>query len=256
MVERFQTQLVLRRPLQSLDPAALARHLATVLSGAGPEAAQLVSTEWPVMLQLGPEMLVAMRVEAPLPGVEELAAGAWWWPEAAAVLQGHAAHLILWAMGAEKPGLAGIAAARSVTRFTAALAAAVGEEVLAVVWGASGALWSPAQFVAAAGQALPVMLWVRIDLVPGASAAEVGAATRGLRAFLDRELRLEPTALLAPAQVVQRCQGLATYLLGGATVQEGDTIGIDTEERIRLRRDEDAALGGPVLSLTVERASP
>ncbi|WP_237217473.1 hypothetical protein, partial [Falsiroseomonas oryziterrae] len=126
-----------------------------------------------------------------------------------------------------------------------------GDAALGVAWTSSGALWPVPTFVAEARLPLALPIWVSLEPRRGPARGAVGFATRGLRPFIGREIRFEPTTLLPPDDLARRCLTLARQFLAGGEVRQGVMI-LGPAERIRARFAEDAGMGGPILSLLAE----
>lgn len=261
MADRPLAMVLLHHPIPASGSEAIVARWRSLFPE-DPEDMQLaapgVGNAWPLLMVQGGELLTVMQMEAPMPGPElaARAAAAYWWPQAGAAVAAHRAHLVVAPIGSPASDAAGaVASARRVTRLAAALAAAAGPAAIGVLWAGSGTLWPVSGFVELARRPSPLSIWVDIRLLQGQRQGEVGVATRGLRPLVGRELRLEPTALLPPAELAQRCLDIASYLLsgGGAALRDGDTIGTSPEELLHIRAAEDPALGGPVYVLTAEK---
>lgn len=102
---------------------------------------------------------------------------------------------------------------------------------------------------------IPDVLWVSINFVPGAIRAdggeEIGLVTRGLSAFVGREIEFLPVAW-TPGELARRVFGLAQYLiLRGPVIKDGDTVGDTPSERITVRLLESGQwFKGPVMALS------
>jgi|GEM_PF-5534906 len=208
---------------------------------------------WPVTLGLGAATFHAALLPAPLGGAEVLADAAYWWPGARAAVAAHRAQL---AISVAPPPRAGdtaamLTASRRVTRLVATLAELAGDGALGILWTGSGGLWPVPTFVAEARLPLALPVWMALQPRRGAERGAIGFATRGLRPFIGREIRFEPTTVLPPDDLARRCVALARQFLAGGEVREGVMI-LGPAERIRVRFAQDAELGGPVLALSAE----
>lgn len=229
--------------MRSLAPSDLAT-LRSLAGGAG---------GWPLALGLGPTTFRAEMHATPLPDAPSLAEAAYWWPGAREAVTTHRAHLVLSISPRPREGdMAGaVAAARRVMRIATALAEMAGDDALSVLWIASGALWRVPTFVAEARLPLALPVWVSLQPRRGPTRGAVGFTSQGLRAFIGREIRFEPTILLPPDEVARRCLMLARQFLAGGEVRQGVMI-LGPAERIRVRFADDGELGGPILALSAE----
>ncbi len=184
--------------------------------------------------EAGRERFVISLLPAALDSVdaERAAAAAWFWPGARDALAGHAAHLAI-AVTRGEP----MTRATLLARIAAAVALAAGENARAVLWTSAGALHEPGAFVEVVRRIepehLPVELWVAFAL--GEDPERVTVETRGLAAFGLSEVEV----VAGPGQG-QEAYGfafnVAHYLLqSGASVSEGETIGMSQRQRIPAR---------------------
>ncbi len=190
--------------------------------------------EGAVVGDAGRERFVISLLPAPLDAAdaERAAAAAWFWPGARGALAGHAAHLAI-AVTRGEPMTRGTLLAR----LAAAVSLAAGDNARAVLWTSAGAVHEPGAFVEVVRRIepehLPVELWVAFALADDAE--HVIVETRGLAAFGLSELEV----VAGPGQG-QEAYGfafnVAHYLLqSGASVSEGETIGMSQRQRIPAR---------------------
>ncbi|MCA9235728.1 MAG: DUF4261 domain-containing protein [Planctomycetales bacterium] len=205
-------------------------------------------TERLTTCSLGDFTASATLIDQPIPPAQLVGpcAAAWYWPDAAAAVSNHTAHLLLTLVD---EGGTPIDRALAFTRWTAAVAAA--SDALGVFWGPSRAIHRPADFIDQAVQSsindLPLYLWIDFRIEPVANATGgpgfLRLYTTGLEALGQNELEVqhfvgEPQTLLSSAYNV------AHYLLERKKViNDGDTIGLTEEVQLTARRGP-SMLGG------------
>ncbi|MDE5443760.1 DUF4261 domain-containing protein [Bradyrhizobium sp. CSA207] len=229
-----------------------ARHpeLATNLADdAGAQQTQANS----LLIRCGNELVAVMSMPAPIPqdpGLWSRAASSW--PDGKAVAARHRGHLIVSTLGENQQPLV---AARATTAVIGALVATM-PECCAVVWGGKVArpaeLWlemSTRSF--ASFPDYPFTLWT--DILPYRSEVKIGAVTMGLSAFVGREVQFETGKLTLPA-LIDKVAGFAVYLIEhGNVVKDGDTIGVDENERFAVHyKNSDVFSGLPVFRCSDE----
>ena len=157
----------------------------------------------------------------------------WIWPEAAECLAHHRSHLIVTAIGDATM----LEQSKLLTMVTASLVRTVGKPA-GVLWGENGLLVSPDTFCTMAEQTLPgespFPLWLSVFLGQNEDGTTVGF-TRGMEMFDLMDFVTE-NATDSPAELSKRFYGLADYLVEhGPVIEDGHTIGEDTDERIEVR---------------------
>jgi len=184
--------------------------------------------------RIGSIDVIAGLMPGPIPwsDLEGPCATSWLWADAADVLRGHTAHLILTVSGEGGP----VDRMKLLTQLTAS--------ILATCPGAIGVFWThaalvipPAMFRDFATQILPdgLPLYIWVDFrVGGAEAGRSKGFTYGMESLGSMEFETldspEP-----PGELRERFFGLATYVLEhGPVIRDGDTIGEDAVERIRV----------------------
>jgi hypothetical protein len=186
--------------------------------------------------------------EIPWSRLEGPAATAWYWPDAAAQLRQHQAHLLVTLVDeAGSP----IDKAIALTRLSAAVAA-TGPSV-GVFWGPGRLVHSPTGFVEQADQcsaeSLPLFLWIdfRVESQDGV----LRAYTTGLEALGQPEIEVERFEG-QPQSLIGHLYNLAHYLLDRKQViRDGDTIGLSDDVTVNVRRER-SMLGGDTEVLRLE----
>ena len=81
----------------------------------------------------------------------------------------------------------------------------------------------------------------------------LAAVTKGLQAFVGREIEFQPSTL-PPVTIADRVIGTSLYLLSrGPVLQDGNTLGVSAQERIRVVFAKQGRRAGvPVAKLTLE----
>jgi hypothetical protein len=213
------------------------------------------------LFSLNGVVLTASFVDAPLPFSE-------WdfavkqnlvWPEARQSLKQHKAHVVVTAL-AEAHNPRDIKRTAQIVTATSITLASV-TRAQAAVWAEGQCLTKGDSFVASASSVdrgdPAITIWIGMLFGSGPKTAKgeitCGAMTSGLLPFMGREVELElsPLPLLI---VAQRLLGVLHYLFAnGPILKDGDSLGINATERIRVRHsDETVRRGVPVLKLTVE----
>lgn len=206
--------------------------------------------------RLGAADVILGYMPAPIPwsDLEGPCATSVLWPKAAEQLKGHAAHLIVTVTA----DLAPLEMSGLLTQATAA--------VMETCEGALGVFWCNATMVIPKGifnkfavrvlpLGPPLDVWVDYRIAKTAEQRTAGF-TSGLAALGHMELEAlsspEP-----PHELRERFAGLAGYLLeNGPVIRDGDTIGEDADERIRVvYADSSFGQDGKVMSLIYERNS-
>lgn len=188
-----------------------------------------------ISLSLGDEGMIAQIVRAPYPWseLEGLCQQAWMWPNAAEQLKPCVGHLIVtYFTKNDDP----VHRATQLTRFCTAILASC-PQAPGVMWGSGAHLISSQVFQEFATtimqQGPPWYIWANFregQVAPG----KVSGFTRGLSDFGLMEFEAENTPE-PPGELRERFMALASYLLeNGPIIKDGDTIGEDANERIRV----------------------
>jgi hypothetical protein len=195
-----------------------------------PEATE--EKEGTFSFQVGDQGVVAGLMPAPIPwsDLEGPCATSWLWKEAAEVLRGHTTHLILTVSGAEEP----LERMRLLTQVTASILATCPEAV-GVFWTHAALVIQPPLFreFAVEMSEQPVYLWVDFRVGKNAAGRSSGFTT-GMESLGFMEIETEDSPE-PPGELRERFFGLANYLLeNGPVIKDGNTIGEDANERIRV----------------------
>jgi Domain of unknown function (DUF4261) len=178
--------------------------------------------------------IIVARMPAPIPwsDLEGPCATSILWPKAAEDLKQHAAHDIVTVTGDLNP----IELAVTLTKATASVLS-TSPTALGVYWGGATLLIPKKIFIDFAEEVLPLgpplHIWVdfRVGKQTGSSS---GGFTSGMTAlgFMEFEVAESPEK---PAELRERLTELARYLVEkGPVIKDGDSVGRDAEERIRV----------------------
>jgi len=206
--------------------------------------------------RLGEASVVLGYMPAPIPwtDLEGPCATSVLWPKATEELKNHAAHLIVTVSGNFAPlEMSGL-----LTQATAAVMETC-DDALGVFWCDATIVVPKGIFNKFAVRVLPLGppldIWVDYRIAKTAEQRSAGF-TKGLAALGHMELEAlsspEP-----PHELRERFAGLARYLLeNGPVIRDGDTIGEDAEERIRVAyADSSFGVEGEVMTLVYEKNS-
>jgi hypothetical protein len=215
-----------------------------------------------VLLTLGSEPVSIMSLDASLPPgtLDRATADNLFWPDSGRIMARHRAHVIVASLRELTDLASRLAAAESVTRVCAAIAKLT--SCIGIYWVPSESAIEPGKFQAEAARMgkdnWPISIWVRLHPFKGLDskdgAVTIGCATMGLSIFVGREIEFEP-ALRPLGVVAQRVQGTIFYLLaGGRPLKDGDTLGAEATERIRIAlADKGRRIDLPIFRLIHER---
>jgi hypothetical protein len=164
--------------------------------------------------------------------IERARASAWYWPEAGAALEGHAAHVEV--SLCSDVGTA-VEAALALTRAVASLAASPG--VIGVVWESTCLAHDPAQWIAQAEDAteddLPLLLWLAFE----GTEADDGTRslkTRGARDFDAMEVEVAGSRRDGE-ELLETVLDVALYVLTSPVpLEDGDQVEV-TRGKVRVR---------------------
>lgn len=170
---------------------------------------------------------------APIPwlDLEGPCKSSWLWPDAAEEMKAHRKHIIV---TVSMDGDA-IERLKTLTQATCALVASC-ESAVGVYWCDSQVVMSPQMFREFAIKLLPdgLPLYVWVDFRVGKKDGRTAGYTTGLSALGHMELETL-TSDEPPGELRERLYGLANYVIEcGRVIRDGDTIGEDADERIRV----------------------
>ena len=184
--------------------------------------------------RVGEADVILGLMPAPIPwsDLEGPCATSWLWPEAAKVLRKHKNHLIVTVSSEWKP-------IERATLLTQVMASTIGtcESVLGVFWTDATLVVQPGMFREMAVDLLPaqfpVPVWIDFRVGKNDEGGSTGF-TAGLAAFGHKEFEtLHSTE--TPGELRERLLGLAGYVLeNGPVIRDGDTIGQDENEKIKV----------------------
>jgi hypothetical protein len=222
-----------------------------------PPATDLDETEDSISLTLGEASAVLARMPIPIPwsDLEGPCATSILWKDAANEVRRHTHHWLVTLMGIEEP----IAQATLLTKVTSAATSACASAI-GVYWG-NGTLVVPKPiFVEFAEKILPEgpPLFIWVDFRIGQDSPRTCAGfTYGMKALGHMEFETEK-APEPPGDLRERLMSLAGYIVeNGPVIRDGDTVGQDADEKIRVVFSP-SAFGneGNVMRLVYETASP
>lgn len=158
---------------------------------------------------------------------------AWYWPEAAAALRDHAAHvaIVLLPQGQDR-----ISAALALTSLVAAVAASA--NAAGVFWTSGGLVHAPEAFISycrePGGEYLPLNLWIDFSLMRNDDGT-CSLFTTGMEEFDLMEIEVHGSRE-DPELLLERAFKMAHYLLeNGPIVEDGETVELSDEERCLVR---------------------
>jgi hypothetical protein len=198
---------------------------------------------------LGDELIALSLMPAPYPrsDLEGPCETSWMWPKetpATSVLA-HQTHVLVIAQG----GRADAISRRSLLTHVTALAAEM-PDVMGIYWPEATLVHYPRIFVEMARKIpLPLYLWVDFRIFRNQDGT-CGMFTTGMRPLGQMEFEI-PRISMPPGELREWCMNIAMYLLeNGHRVKDGDTIGMDASQKIRIRhRPSSFGARGTVLQL-------
>lgn len=175
------------------------------------------------------------HMPAPIPwsDLEEACATSVLWPNAEEELRSHEMHLVFSVTG----GTTAIERARFLTQLISSASTVCGQ-LNGIYWGDAGLVIPSAMFrefsVKILPKSPPLHMWVNFRVGRNGESSTSGF-TRGLDGLglMDIETESSPEP---PAELRDRLESIAGYLLEhGLVIKDGDTVGGDETERIRVR---------------------
>ncbi len=239
-------------PIRGAD---VQRHLA-VDSPNLPAATQVEEGDGTLSLQIGNSGVIMARMPAPIPwtDLEGPCATSILWRNAAEEVKRHTRHWIVTVNGELDP----LALSTLLTQTTAAAMAAC-SSAIGVYWGNATMIVPKNIFIDFAKEVLPhgPPLHVWVDFRVGKDSEQSSAGfTTGMTALGHMEFEAQNSPE-PPGELRERFLALAGYVVeNGPVIKDGDTVGEDAEERIRVVYS-DSAFGheGKVMRLVYESAS-
>ncbi len=259
--------VLLERPITAAEIVALVASVpgatAVPMTGATPsgEATDPTETDGPVEVALDGTTGFVLSVSAPVPDgeAEANAANNPFWPDAAAAVARHRAHLIVSVSdrGAEDsetragtdPGERHTATYAAFARLVAAL---LGHEAAAGVYlGDQGVVYEPtfyADAVTGAGDGLPwEVAW--FAWAAWESEGVSCGSTRGLRVFGHEELEVRGSTA-SPSVVMDLLANVASYIVeSGAVLMPGETLGYTDDQKLTITAVEGSFVEGHALQI-------
>lgn len=225
-----------------------------------PAATEVGDEGGSILFKLGDSLVAISAMPAPVPwsDLEGPCATSLLWRDAAGAVRAHDRHVLVSVLGDAPP----LAAAGLLTRVTAAVMA-VAPQAIGVYW-CNATLVAPRNlFIDFASKVLPLgpplPIWVDIRVGWNADQSASRGFTTGLAALGLMDIE-STTATEPPAQLRQRFEGIATYLLEkGLVIRDGDTLGETADEKLRIVYGPSSfGAEGPVMQLTygVPRPAP
>lgn len=200
-----------------------------------PRATAVEEREGQLVFEVGSQPILIVEMPGPISwsDLEGPCSTSWLWPEAAEILQQHEKHLVVTTLSDAAP----IERATLLTRVIASLLATC-PEAPGVYWGDAALVVSAEVFQAFATEmeesGPPLYLWVDFRVGRSEEGQSMGF-TVGLSALghMEFETLNSPEA---PGDLRERLFNFANYVVEhGPVIKDGDTIGNDARERIRVQ---------------------
>ena len=221
-----------------------------------PVITEATEEEGVVSLTLGDSFVIMARMPAPIPwsDLEGPCATSILWPNAQDEVKTHKVHWIITVNGDLDP----IAISKLLTQATAAAMSAC-TSAIGVYWGNATLVVPRNIFIDFAEDVLPLgpplPIWVDFRIGKDSQKSSAGF-TSGMKALGHMELESQQSPE-PPGELRDRLMSLAGYVLEhGPVIRDGDTIGEDAQERIRVvYSDSVFGHGSKVMRLVYEQAS-
>ena len=199
-----------------------------------PAATEAEDGDESISFKLDGALVVAATMPAPIPWsqLEGPCATSLLWPDAAKELKGHKAHLIVTVAGEKEP----LETATLLTQVTAAILTA-SDEAIGVYWGNGTLVIPPPVFndfaVEMLPDSFPIPIWIDMRVGRNEDGTTSGF-TAGMEALGHMEFETN-NASDSVGGLRERLFGLAAYVLeNGPVIQDGNTVGEDQHERIKV----------------------
>jgi hypothetical protein len=203
-----------------------------------------------IAFSIGDKHVIIALMRAPIPwsDLEGPCAMSWLWPKAADELRNHAGHLIVTVLGEEDP----VQSSGLLSRVCASILATCAEAP-GVYWGNAALVVPSKVFQDFTTDILPGMppVYIWVDLRVGQNPqGKSSGLTHGMKSLGHMEFETE-TASEPPGELRERFFAMCNYVLeNGPVIRDGDTIGEDANERIRVVYSKSAfGQEGPVMRL-------
>lgn len=232
--QRMAIGIVLLKNMESTS----AEKIVDALVRKWPELEPTVEDDDEVTLSISTTLgsLIAGRMAGPFPwpDLEGPCNEGTFWPTAAEDVKSHQSHLVLTVVD---EGLSPIEKYSLLTRFAAATMV-VCPSALGIYLGHAGLVLPKELFISFTLEVLPtevpLHIWIRFYVEWDDERRSSSGCTQGMRAFGHREIEAIGSPE-TPAELGKRFEGLAEYILEGAIIRDGETIGVDERERIEIR---------------------
>ncbi len=181
-------------------------------------------------------MLAAMPMPIPQGDIDFACRGSWMWPTAATEMKAQRAHAVALTAPANDP----VGEAMALSRLIAA--AATAGDPAGVYWGNGGMVHKPELFIDAVksfdgdedGGALPVVVWIGVNISADNPRGPFTLSTRGFNAFGHKELEVLETRMPI-GDLRTLVYDISMYLLrSGPVLKHNDTFGRTATERMRV----------------------
>jgi hypothetical protein len=217
----------------ALSAAQIERYLAATWPDL-PDAAETVQEDEMLAFCLGSVDVVMSKMPAPIPwsDLEGPCAASILWRNASDEVRQHTLHWIVTVSGEVDP----LDGSKLLTQATAAVLATC-PSTLGVYWG-NGTLVIPKPIfidfaVEAMAAGLPLPIWVDFRVGNDSETTAFGFTT-GMAALGHREIETKRWPQ-SPGELRERLMAICEYILEmGVVFQDGDTLGLDATERIRV----------------------
>ncbi len=179
--------------------------------------------------------LAQTLVPMPMDEAVDGASASPYWPDGGEEAATHQSHLIVSCVGGTGDS---VGMALELTQAVRAALALAGDRALGVLWGHGPAATNAKLFLKLTGdasrEALPLMVWIRFQMVLTQDSPNRGLYTLGLSEFGLMEIEIPPCET-PYEEVYDMAFGISQYLVSaGPVIADGDTIGGTPEQRIRV----------------------
>lgn len=220
-------------PKAKLSTAAIKAHLAAKWPDLPtPESVKAEKNQMAFRIGHGDVIVALMPAPIPWSDLEGPCKTSWLWKDAESALRPHTGHLIVTVVSDEGP----IERSTLLTQACASILATC-PEAPGVYWGNATLVISSEVFQDFATEILPMPplhIWVDIRVGPSGKRGRMSGFTTGMEALGHMEFETESSPE-PPGELRERFFGLANYVLeNGPVIRDGDTIGEDANERIRV----------------------